>query len=406
MVFWIVAIAMGVAVAALLAGAMLRGGAQGAEASDLDIYRDQLAEVERDRARNLIDHAEAERSRVEISRRLLDADRKAQAQGATATAPARMTRHVATLTAIALMLAGAGLYYTLGAPGYADMPIKARIAAAEETHQSRPSQAIAEAEAGRNRPPVDPDPRLAELIGKLRAVLEERPDDLQGYILLAENEAYAGDFIAASKAQERVLEIKGQAASAEDHANHAVLLLYAAGGYVSPEAEAAIDEALRRDPANGMALYLSGLLHTQTGRPDIAFRIWRPLLEQSPPDAPWYDPIYNSIGQLAQLAGVRYAPPPRTTLPGPSQADIIAAEDMTQEEQQEMIHGMVESLSARLAESGGAAEEWARLIAALGVLGEIDRARAIHAEAREAFGNSPRDLAVIDEAADRAGLSE
>ncbi len=55
----------------------------------------------------------------------------------------------------------------------------------------------------------------------------------------------------------------------------------AAGGYVSPEAEAALSEVLRREPSNGRARYYTGLLYAQTGRPDLAFRVWRPLLEDS-----------------------------------------------------------------------------------------------------------------------------
>lgn len=406
MVFWIVAIAMALGVAAVLAGAMLRGGAGGAEASDLDIYRDQLAEVERDRARGLIDAAEAERSRVEISRRLLDADRKAQARGAAAEAPTRATRQVAVLTALAVLLAGVGMYASLGAPGYMDLPIKARIAMAEETRKNRPDQALAEVEAAAERPSAQVDPQHAELIEKLRGILRDRPDDLQGHILLAQNEAQVGNFAAAGQAQARVIAIKGDAASAEDFADYALLLLYAAGGYVSPEAEGAVNETLRRAPDNGIALYLSGLLYAQTDRPDIAFRIWRPLLERSTPDAPWFAPIRDGIAQIARLAGVRYTPPSIAPLPGPSQADVDAAADMTPEEQQAMVRGMVEGLSSRLAESGGTSDEWARLIGALGVLGERDRAREIYREAREAFGESPADLARIDDAANRAGVTE
>ena len=70
-----------------------------------------------------------------------------------------------------------------------------------------------------------------------------------------------------------------------------------------------------------------------------------------------------------------------------------------------MIRGMVEGLALRLAEDGGPPEDWARLIGALGVLGETARARAIWDEARQAFADSPQALAAIRAAAERAGVA-
>ena len=64
-----------------------------------------------------------------------------------------------------------------------------------------------------------------------------------------------------------------------------------------------------------------------------------------------------------------------------------------------MIRGMVEGLAERLATEGGAPEEWARLISALGVLGETNRAGAILTEAREVFAGSDAALQMINGAA-------
>ena len=71
-----------------------------------------------------------------------------------------------------------------------------------------------------------------------------------------------------------------------------------------------------------------------------------------------------------------------------------------------MIRGMVDGLSNRLATDGGTAQEWARLIGALGVLGETDRATAIWAEAQTVFADRAEDLALIRSAAEQAGLTE
>ena len=202
--------------------------------------------------------------------------------------------------------------------------------------------------------------------------------------------------------------MKGEAASAEDYATHADLMILAADGFVSPEAEAAINRALALEPRNGPARYYTGLMYAQSGRPDLAFRVWRPLLAESRPDAPWVPPINAQIEQVAQAAGIRYTPPVANFAPerGPSAEDMEAAAEMTPEERQEMIRGMVDGLGERLADEGGPPEDWARLINALGVLGERDRAGAIWTEAQTTFAGDAQGLATIRAAAQRAGVAQ
>ncbi len=65
---------------------------------------------------------------------------------------------------------------------------------------------------------------------------------------------------------------------------------------------------------------------------------------------------------------------------------------------------MVERLGERLATEGGPAPDWARLIRALGVLGERGRAQAIFSESRQVFANQPDDIAALEDAARAAGV--
>lgn len=110
---------------------------------------------------------------------------------------------------------------------------------------------------------------------------------------------------------------------------------------------------------------------------------------------------------MAQLAGVKYTPPTAAAAaPGPSAADVQAAGDMSPEERQDMIRGMVEQLSDRLNSEGGSPEEWARLINALGVLGETERAADAWTQAQAVHGGHPPALAIIRSAAQNAGVAE
>jgi cytochrome c-type biogenesis protein CcmH len=306
-----------------------------------------------------------------------------------------------------VLLGGLWLYSEIGVPQYWDMPLQLRKDMAEERRETRPSQAEIEAQLPAwTGPAADTDPEYVKLVEQLRTAVERRPGDEQGLTLLAQHEAVLGNYRAAYAAQKRLVEVKDNAAAPSDYADLAELMIMAAGGYVSPEAESALNAALKDNPNNEVARYYSGLMFAQNGRPDLAFRLWRVLYETSPPDSPWMEPIAAQLEELGQIAGVTYELPDRgvRTGPGPTPGQVEDAAQMTEDERQQMIRSMVEGLMERLANEGGSAEEFARLINALSVLGEMNRALAILDEARTSFADHPADLAVINEAARNAGL--
>ncbi len=401
--FWTVAGAMAVLVAAWLVRGLMRGTPEAlpAAAQDMQVYRDQLAEAERDVARGTLTEAEAARVKTEIARRLLDADKVARADG-----PASGNRPSwPAVAAIGAAIAGAvGLYANTGLPWYPDMPIRERLALADEAMANRPDQASAEAGVA-PQPAIQPDPEFLDLMGKLRSAVDPATStDLRGLELLARNEATLGNYLVAKAAQTRLVTVKGDQATAEDHATLAEMMILAAGGYVSPEAEAELIRALERDPRQGMARYLSGLMFAQGGRFDRAFAFWQPLLQESPPDAPWVRPIRAQIEEVAARAGISYLLPENAAPPGPSAGDVEAAADMTPEERQQMIEGMVAGLQDRLATEGGTSGEWGRLISALATLGRKDQAQAIYDESKTRFAASTDDLAALAEVAASVGL--
>ncbi|MFT7596781.1 MAG: cytochrome c-type biogenesis protein CcmH [Paracoccaceae bacterium] len=413
MTFWIISLALGVVISALLAVVLLRTrpGANPSAAYDLRVYRDQLKDVDRDVARGLIGEADAERVRTEVSRRILAADTQLSRQTTQATrsgAPKAVTFGAVAVLAV-VIVAGSMLFYrNLGAPGYGDLSLKHRIEMAEELRLNRPSQAEAEAQMPA-RPQLTLEPGYQALIDQLRATVAKRPGDMQGQALLARHEAQSGNMAAAHQAQAQVIAIMGAQAGATQYGELAELLILAAGGYVAPEAETALRMALERDPSLGPARYYWGVMLAQTGRPDMAFRLWDQTLQTSLPDAPWLVPIRGQIEEMAWRAGVEYTLPPAPAAPdalaGPTADDVEAAAGMSAEDQAQMVRSMVDRLSERLASEGGSPAEWARLIGALGILGEADRARAIHNEAQTVFAGDDAALAAIAAAARQAGLT-
>jgi cytochrome c-type biogenesis protein CcmH len=104
-----------------------RGRTAGTRAQfDLHVYRDQLAEVDRDARRDLLGRDEAEAARAEVKRRMLAALAALEAHGAPGAPLRQGPARVATAIALVLPTAATLLYLTLGSPDSPDQPLAAR----------------------------------------------------------------------------------------------------------------------------------------------------------------------------------------------------------------------------------------------------------------------------------------
>ncbi|MEM1236800.1 MAG: c-type cytochrome biogenesis protein CcmI [Pseudomonadota bacterium] len=398
-VFWAIVIVLtGVVVTVLVRTAFLASDQADPSETDKDsnIYKAQLAEVERDLERGTISKEDAESLRAEIARKLL------AAHGASQPQEKRATPLLPTVLAGAVTAAlGVGLYGYLGAPGYGDMPLSARLSAMETRSGERPSQEVAQRAFLATTTIPAPQQRHIDLVDQLRAAVADRPEDLRGLALLARNEALLGNFDAAIAAQRQIIDVKGDITDGADLRGLAELMIVATGGYVSPEAETYLRQAATLAPDDGATRYYLGLMHDQAGRADRAFALWQPLFEESVPGDPWYDPIRRQILTTASRAGIRYTLPETR---GPSADDMAAAAELPAEDRAAMIEGMVQSLANRLATEGGPPEDWARLITAQAVLGERETAQTILNEARTVFADRADALNLFAQTAAQTGL--
>ena len=400
--FWAVTFALTLAVTLLLVRALTKAQKAGDDGAALKVYRDQLAEVDRDLARGVLSAPEAERLKTEVSRRLLDADR---ARRDAPLADGGRNPAIAALLILAAISVAVVGYLWLGAPNYPDLPYKQRLAMAEQDYLNRPDQTAAEAQATET-PATDVDAEFLDLMTKLRAAIEARPDDQTGLELLAKNEEKLGNFKAARKAMEHLVALKGAGATPAEHLQLAQIMIMAAGGYVSPQAEQQLMATLQSDPTNPLARYYTGLMFAQNQRPDRTFALWEPLLREGPETAPWIEPIRANLPQLAEAAGIKYQPSaPMAATKGPSAGDIAAASEMSDADRQAMIAGMVDQLQTRLTTEGGAPQEWAQLITALSVQGKTDAAKAALTAANTAYAGDATALATIADAASAAGIT-
>lgn len=406
------------AIAILAAGAVLlvirplvggRGGAASRAEADQRLYRAQLDELERDRERGSIRAEEAEAARVEISRRLLNSARQAEAEQGPAPAPPQTSRRLALGAALALPVLAAGAYLYVGNPGEPDQPYAGRDGErALAAGMQRPSQDVAEQiVAGSGGVPLDmqaPTVEEAEylsLVARLEEALVDRPEDQRGRELLARAYLRLGRNAEAWRVQRELIGLKQGLATADDHAVMVEAMVLAADGYVSPEAEAAIAELLQIDPVHPAGLYYFGMMMAQGGQLAEAVGIWQTLRSQLADGSPQALQIDDVIAAAEAELGAAGA---AGSLPGPDDATMGAAADMTPEERQAMIEGMVTGLDERLSADGGSTEEWLRLILSFTQLGRPEDARRAYEAALADHSGDAEALALIRERAASIGI--
>ena len=344
-----------------------RGATQARTGGDVAVYRDQIDEIARDRATGLIGESEAEAARVEVSRRLIAADDAAEIQAAPKPGATVRRRAAAVASLVVVPAIAAALYLAFGSPSLPGQPLARRAAA-----------------------PVA-DRSLEGLIAQVEAHLAKNPEDGRGWEVVAPVYLRIGRFEDSVKARRAALRING--ANADREADLAEALAAAANGVITDESKAGFERALARDASHIKARYFLGLAAEQDGNRAAAATIWRGLLTDAPPMAPWVPLVREA------LARVDTAPPP-----GPSTEDIAAAQQMKPEDQAVMIRGMVERLAARLKQDGTDVEGWLRLVRAYTVLGDKDRAREAAGEARRAIGTDAEKLQRLDDLVKGLGL--
>jgi len=342
-------------------GSGLRGG------SDVAVYRDQLAEIERDRASGLIAENEAAGAQVEVSRRLIAAA-DAQAPAPTDAVSATWRRRaVAVVALILLPLGAAALYVALGSPSLPDQPLAARLAGA------------------RGNPSID------TLITQVEDHLTRHPEDGRGWEVIAPVYLRLGRFEEAVKARRNAVKLNGATAERESALGEA--LVFAANGVVTAEAKAAFERAIALDANGVQARYFLGLAAEQDGDRTQAAAAWRALIAAAPPDAPWLDLLRSALARVEGRAGGGGA----AGGPNVDASDEQAAVQLSPEQRKAMIEGMVNRLSERLHRDGADVDGWLRLVRSYMVLGEPDKARAAVVDARRALAGDAVKLRRLDD---------
>ncbi len=356
MMLWFVLALMTLAAIFAVIWPLARPGGRLRSGSDVLVYRDQIEEIQRDRAAGLIGENEAEAAQVEVSRRLLaaaDAEVETPRPG-SAAAVARRRRMVATAALVAVSFGAAGLYLALGSPF-----LPAQLLAARNQEQS-----------------------IATLIAQVETHLAGNPNDGRGWEVIAPVYLRLGRFDEAVKARRNALALSGE--TSDRLAGLGEALTAAANSTVTAEAKAAFERAVALDGENARARYFLGVAAEQAGRPAEAATIWRRMLAGGAADAPWADYIRHEIARVED---------------GPSEEQVATANNLGLDPR-----AMVERLAERLHRDGSDLDGWLRLMQSYKVLGERDKALAAFADARRALASEPDKVRRIEEFAKELGL--
>jgi cytochrome c-type biogenesis protein CcmH len=401
MLFWVLAAVLTAAVTVALLLPLARRREAGSRADhDVEVYSDQLAEVDRDRANGLIGEDEATYARAEIARRLLRANRKAGGNARSGHARAEGVRRIARVAVIlGVPTAALGAYVATGSPDVPHQPLAQRLMPGNLAN--------------------DDPTGVAALVSQAERHLAENPEDGRGWDVLAPIYLRSGRPEDAANAYRNAIRLLGPDAARQSGYGETLVAL--SGGVVTEEARLAFQSAREIEPGEVKSAFYLAMAMVQEGREDRALQAFRDIAGTSPPDAPWM-PAVNA--HIEALGGAAPAPVPPSvgalsddgaTAPqadgsgeaprDPDADDLAAAGRMGAQDRAAMVEGMVESLDARLRENPDNIEGWVRLVRSYGVLGRTEDAGDALRRGLEVFPANSEDGRQLIAEARRAGIA-
>jgi cytochrome c-type biogenesis protein CcmH len=322
--------------------------------NDLEVYKQQLQEIEEESARGLLGEAEAAAARVEISRRILAAAESPDAL------PKTKHRAITPYVLVALLPAVAvSLYLVYGSPTLPSQPFASRTPSGSDS--------------------------IGTLVARVEERLQTHPEDGAGWNVIAPVYMRLGRYADAAEAYRNAAKILGD--TADRAANLGEALTLANGGTIDPEARAAFEKALSLDPAQAKSQFWLGIAEEQAGQTAEAIAIYRRLLERQLPEA-----VAGAVRD--RIAALEGAPASAEVEKPPLGGGVDAAQ----------INQMVAGLAERLKKDGSDLKGWLMLVRAYTVLGRKDEALNALGRARGQFAGNSEALAEINALAKSLGL--
>lgn len=194
------------------------------------------------------------------------------------------------------------------------------IAAAGYLWKGTPSQGQAEAEPaqmlsadGKPAPHATGAEQIAAMTEKLADRLKDKPDDVEGWSMLARSYSVLGRHAEALKAYEKASNLRKDDPTLL--ADFADSLAVNNNSNLEGEPMKLVERALRLDPKNLKALYLAGTYAFNKKDYPSAVTFWEKLAEVGPPGNAFVTQVEPAIAEARSLAGLPAAAKPLDVAP-------------------------------------------------------------------------------------------
>jgi len=242
--------------------------------ANLAIFRDQLAELDREKTEGTLAEGDFTQARSELQRRLLEEVESAEAQ----TAPAGHGPSRKTAIAVLLLLPILALlaYGIIGNPRALD-----------------PTQTAAPAA----QPKMTPE-QINEMVAKLAARMQANPDDMQGWLMLGRSYKTLGRYDDAVQAYSKAEKLINE--SPDLLASYAETIAMAGGKGLAGKPRELVERALKLDPTHGHSLFLAGAAAMEAGDNKKGIAYWEALLPQVEPGSEIDQMLRNGLDKMKQ----------------------------------------------------------------------------------------------------------
>jgi len=290
--FWLictglVAIALAFVLPPLLQAVSKDDDAEDQRKANIDVYRDQLSELDADVANGIVSPEQYQQDRDEIERRLLD-------DVSTTNEPAKkkakqqvVDRGPAYAIAVGIPVVAVVLYLIVGN--------SAALSGVATAPQPAPSAAGSQSDGGM------PQPAIEANVAKLAKRLEQNPADADGWAMLARSYMTLAKYDEASNAFAKATALKTN--DADLLAEYAFALAMVNGRQLQGRPFELVKKALQLDPQNAKALELAGSGEFEAKNYKQAIAYWQKVLDMTPAGSELARTLAAEIKKAKSFAG-------------------------------------------------------------------------------------------------------
>lgn len=282
MVFSTVALLLIVAALLFLLPPLLQGSKSRnvIERKELNIllYKDQLAELEADLKSENITQDQFDQAHADLERSLLQ---DVEGEAGAVSEKADSGKYAAIVIAITVPVVAIGLYATLGEGERGFDPQNFRAGMTTQGHEGT----------------------LEEQVRKLQDHVQQNPEDLEGWVMLARSYYFLKQYQAASDAFARTVAMTGEQ-NPQLLADYADALAMATGRNMAGKPYELVKKALTVDPNHQKSLWLAATATYQAKDYKTTLDYWLTLRSQFPPDSDNFLQMTRNIAEVKQFMGM------------------------------------------------------------------------------------------------------